>query len=201
VELDHPVYRALHLYTRALSVALGYRDPYTRLHSDRVQALAEETGRRAGLDGDALAILRIGAAFHDIGKIGIRDRVLLKPAPLDDDESEEMRRHAEVGADIIRATGLDTADAVAGVIRHHHENWDGSGYPDGLAGEAIPVCSRIIGIADSYDAMSLTRAYHRARVHGEIVAILREESGRKHDPALLRIFLDVIETSPHRADG
>jgi putative nucleotidyltransferase with HDIG domain len=201
VEFDHPAYHALHLYTKALSVALGYRDPYTRVHSDRVRVLAEETGRRVQLDRDALAVLRIGAAFHDIGKIGICDRVLLKPAPLDAIESDEMRRHAEVGADIIRATGLEAADAVARVIRHHHEAWDGSGYPDGLAGEAIPVCSRIIGIADSYDAMALARAYHRARAHGEIVEILRAESGRKHDPALLQVFLEIVANSPHRAEG
>lgn len=110
-----------------------------------------------------------------------------------------MQEHAELGASIIRATGLEGADEVARLIRHHHEHFEGSGYPDGLAGEDIPVCSRIIGIADSYDAMAQARSYHPAKGHSEIMGILRDETGGKHDPRLVRVFADVIERSAHRS--
>jgi HD-GYP domain-containing protein (c-di-GMP phosphodiesterase class II) len=192
-------YRALYRYTKALSVALGYRDRYTRLHSDRVLALSQQIGIRAGLSERELGVLRIGASFHDIGKIGIPDHVLLKPTQLDQTEADEMKKHSELGENIILSTEIHGAEDVARVIRHHHENFDGMGYPDGLAGESIPVCSRIIGIADSYDAMALTRSYHLARSHREIVEIMSGESGRKHDRDLLRLFLEIIEESDYRA--
>jgi HD-GYP domain-containing protein (c-di-GMP phosphodiesterase class II) len=190
---ESPQYRALYRYTKALSTALGYRDRYTRIHSERVLKLSEKLGIRAGLSERELGLLRIAASFHDIGKIGIPDHILLKPGQLDEKESGEMKRHSELGEKIFLATELEAADQVALVIRHHHENFDGTGYPDGLAGETIPVCSRIIGIADSYDAMALTRSYHPARPHGEIVEILTAETGRKHAPDLLRLFLEIVE--------
>lgn len=193
MQLENPQYRALYRYTKALSAALGYRDRYTRIHSDRVLALSEKLGFRAGLSERELGLLRIGSTFHDIGKIGIPDHILLKPGQLDRGESDEMKKHSELGANIFLATELEAAEDVARVIRHHHENYDGTGYPDGLAGENIPVCSRIIGIADSYDAMAVTRSYHAARTHGEIVEILTAETGHKHAPDLLRLFLEVVE--------
>ena len=192
------MYDVLSRYTKALSVALGYRDMYTRIHSERVHALAMAMAARAGLSEHELALLQISAAFHDIGKIGIPDRVLLKPGALTESEAEEMRKHSELGERIMASIDLDGSDEVSRVIRHHHEYWDGTGYPDRLSGTAIPICSRIVGIADSYDAMALSRAYHRARAHGEIIAILESESGHKHDPDLLRIFLEVIEQSEYR---
>jgi HD-GYP domain-containing protein (c-di-GMP phosphodiesterase class II) len=197
MQLEDPTYLALHRYTKALSVALGYRDLYTRIHSDRVLDLCQAMGVRAGLSERELGILRIGAAFHDIGKIGIPDQILLKPGRLDDEETEAMRRHAELGANIVLATELEGVDDVARVIRHHHENWDGSGYPDGLAAEDIPVCSRMIGIADSYDAMARARAYHPARSQGEIMRILREETGKKHDPEMMKLFLEIVAREEH----
>lgn len=186
---ENPQYLALYRYTKALAVALGYRDPYTRIHSDRVVELSERLGVRAGLSERELGLLRIAATFHDIGKIGIPDYILLKPDRLDLVEAAEMKKHAELGANIFRATELEAAEEVARLIHHHHENFDGTGYPDRLSGEGIPLASRIIGIADSYDAMAVTRAYHTARPHREIVEILLEESGRKHAPDLLRLFL------------
>jgi len=188
-------------YTRALSVALGYRDLHTRLHSDRVLALCEAMGAQAGLSTHERGILRIAATFHDVGKIGIPDQILLKPGRLDEVETRAMQTHAELGASIVRATELEGAEEVARVIRNHHEHWDGSGYPDGLAGAEIPLCSRIIGIADSYDAMAQERSYHPAKRHGEIMEILRDETGRKHDPELTRLFSEMIATSEHRAPG
>jgi HD-GYP domain-containing protein (c-di-GMP phosphodiesterase class II) len=199
MRLEDPTYLALHRYTKALSVALGYRDLYTRIHSDRVLSLCEAMGVRSGLSERELGILRISAAFHDIGKIGIPDHILLKPTRLDEEESVAMRKHSELGASIVLATELEGADEVAKVIRHHHENWDGKGYPDLISGEAIPVCSRMIGIADSYDAMALARAYHPAKAHAEIMQILRAETGKKHDPELMRLFVEVVETNEFKS--
>lgn len=195
---ENSQYRALNRYTKALSVALGYRDPYTRIHSERVVAMSEKIGLRVGLSQRELGLLRISATFHDIGKIGIPDHILLKPGNLDPREAEEMKKHSELGASILLATELESSEEVATVIRHHHENFDGTGYPDGLAGERIPVCSRIIGIADSYDAMAVARSYHAARPHREIVEILGSEAGRKHAPDLLRLFLEVVERGNDR---
>lgn len=199
MERDDPIFRALFAYTKALSVALGYRDLLTRLHSERVQGISEVIGAALGLDQNKLNALRIAASFHDIGKIGIPDRILLKPAQFDDAEWKIMKSHSEIGEKIMIATEIEGAQQAARVIRHHHEHFNGSGYPDGLAGEDIPVCARIISIADSYDAMAVTRTYHRARTHGEIMDILNEENGIKHDPELMRLFCKIIETSEFKA--
>ncbi len=199
MNLEDPIYIALHRYTKALSVALGYRDLYTRIHSERVVGLAEAIGLRFGLSEIDLGILKIAATFHDIGKIGIPDQILLKPGRLDGEETTTMQQHAEVGEKIVTATELAGAELAARIIRHHHERWDGTGYPDGLVGEAIPLSSRIIGVADSYDAMSTTRAYHPSKSHSEIMRILDEETGGKHDARVISVFRKVIETSPFRA--
>ncbi|NJM00132.1 MAG: HD domain-containing protein [Synechococcaceae cyanobacterium SM2_3_2] len=190
---------ALHRYTKALIVALGHRDLLTRLHADRVQRLAEEMGLRCGLTKNEIYTLRIAASFHDIGKIGIPDRVLLKPAKLDAEERKIIEQHSEIGEKIMLSTELDGSQQVALLIRHHHEHYNGMGYPDGLSGESIPICNRIISIADSYDAMAMTRTYHTARTHQEIMTILEEETGEKHDPEIMHIFCDFIETSQFRA--
>lgn len=198
-ELEDPVYNILWKYTKALSVALGYRDALTRFHSERVLGLCEEIGVRRGLSAKQLGILKISAAFHDIGKIGIPDPILRKTAQLDDAEWEIMKQHAEMGEHIMAATELEGSHQASRVIRHHHEHYDGRGYPDGLSGDEIPICSRIVAIADSYDAMAVTRSYHSARTHKEIMAILHQETGEKHDPELMRVFCDVIEESKLRA--
>lgn len=191
-------YDALYRDTRALAVALGYRDLLTRLHSERVRGLSIEIGKNCCLDSEEIEALGLGASFHDIGKIGIPDHVLLKPAPFDETEWTVMKQHSEIGEKIMLSTELRGSEIAAKLIRHHHEHFDGTGYPDGLSGEAIPVCSRIISIADSYDAMAVTRSYHASRKHGEIMAILEKESGKKHDPELMAIFNRIIETSEFR---
>lgn len=197
---DDDIFEALYRYTKGLSVALGYRDLMTRLHSERVRGLSDEIGSRYGLNEHELRSLRIGSSFHDIGKIGIPDAILLKPAQFDVEEWAVMKRHSEIGEDIMLSTTLEGAEHAALIIRHHHEHFDGSGYPDGLSGKAIPVCARIISIADSYDAMAVTRSYHRARHHAEIMAILQKENGIKHDQELMGIFCGIIEHSPYRAN-
>lgn len=132
-------------------------------------ALSEAIGVRLGMSEPQLAILRISATFHDIGKIGVPDQILRKPGRLDETETAVMQRHSVIGEDIVISTEIEGAAEAAIIIRHHHERYDGAGYPDGLAGKDIPLCSRIIGIADSYDAMSTTRAYHPTKSHSEIM--------------------------------
>jgi HD-GYP domain-containing protein (c-di-GMP phosphodiesterase class II) len=199
MQLEEPIYDALYKYTKALSVALGYRDLLTRLHSERVLGLSEAIGVYCGLSEKELGILKIAASFHDIGKIGIPDHILLKPAPFEDAEWEIMKQHPKIGEKIIASTELDGAQQAALIIRQHHEHYDGSGYPDGLSGENIPVCSRIIAIADAYDAMAVTRSYHHARKHLEIMEILHNETGKKFDPKLMLIFGEIIESSKFKA--
>jgi HD-GYP domain-containing protein (c-di-GMP phosphodiesterase class II) len=196
---DHIV-EALYKYTKGLSVALGYRDMMTRLHSERVRDLSVMIGSHCGLSDREVRALRLSSSFHDIGKIGIPDHILLKPSRFDKAEWEVMKQHSEIGEQIVLATELEGSGQAALVIRHHHEHYDGGGYPDGLSGESIPVCSRIISIADSYDAMSVTRSYHQAKSHVEIMEILRKENGKKFDPRIMDIFCELIEHSPKRVE-
>ena len=199
MDLIDPILLALNSYTKALSAALGYRDVSTRLHSDRVTGLSHAIGVGMGLSGSELGMLNVAASFHDVGKIGIPDAILLKPSAHSEAERIEMRRHTEIGEKIIAAMEIEGAQQAASSIRAHHENFDGSGYPDQLAGEEIPLFARIISIADSYDAMAETRVHHRARSHGEIMAILDQETGHKHDPVIMRHFSMLIAASELKA--
>ena len=182
----------------ALTMALHVRDDYTRFHCDRVVVLAKELAEACGVRDKALDTLHLCALFHDIGKIGIPDCVLLKPGRLDPDEWTLMKTHSTLGESLFRSAALDCVDEVAPVIRHHHEAFDGSGYPDGLSGERIPLLSRILLIADAYDAMARTRPYHQARPHGEIMAVMGSESGHKLDPGIFRTFSALIGSSVAR---
>ncbi|TLS67864.1 HD domain-containing protein [Mariprofundus erugo] len=192
-------YSLLNKDTQALAVALRYRDKHTHWHSRRVHALSWQMGKQIGLDAPELELLAIAASFHDIGKIGIPDHILFKPGRLEPDERTIMNRHAETGEKIILATSIEGCIEVAEVIRHHHEHFDGDGYPDQLRGETIPIASRIISLNDSYDAMAETRAYHRGRTHAEIMQVIESECGSKHDPWLFKQFAPLIERSEFRA--
>ena len=182
----------------SLLTALDERDFYTKGHCDRVQKLALEMGAAVGLRAPDMETLRIASLLHDVGKIGVRDAVLLKPGKFTPDEWEEMKAHSIYGERIINSTFLSNRDAVAKVVRHHHEAFNGSGYPDGLAGNEIPLICRILLVIDSYDAMTTGRAYHKARAHSEAMEILSNESGTKLDPELFSIFSTVIEMSTAR---
>lgn len=182
----------------ALGAALQERDPYTRQHGDRVMQVAMAVGRSIGLDSEELGRLHTAAMLHDIGKIGIPDEVLLNPGVLDPAQRAIMRSHSERGEKILRAISGDDASLVAAAVRHHHEEFDGCGYPDNLGGEDIPVLSRIISIADNYDAMASQRVYHGSRAHDYVIRVMHADSGQKHDPYLLGKFMDVIEHSPLR---
>jgi putative nucleotidyltransferase with HDIG domain len=189
---------ALTKLATVLGAALHERDAYTRQHGDRVMQVALAVGRSIGLDSEELGRLHAAAMLHDIGKIGIPDEVLLNPGVLDPAQRAVMRSHAERGEKILRAISGDDAFLVAEAVRHHHEEFDGSGYPDNLGGEDIPVLSRIISIADNYDAMASQRVYHGSRDHDYVIGVMCAESGQKHDPYLLDKFMDVIERSPLR---
>jgi HD-GYP domain-containing protein (c-di-GMP phosphodiesterase class II) len=189
----------------AMSVALEQRDAPTSQHCQRVARLAVSLGRRWGLPVRDLRLLEIAAAFHDVGKIGIPDDVLKKPSTFTDDDWAIMKTHAERGQRILHAAGLRDGETLGLAIRHHHERYDGHGYPDGLAGEEIPLLARIIAIADTYDAMATPRIYGRWRPPAEIVAVLEAEQGRQHDPYLSEMFLEMIGvhrfTVPARASA
>ena len=164
----------------SLSATVDARDAYTAGHSRRVQQLALAVGRELGLSQAELDLLGHAALFHDIGKLAIPDSVLLKPASLSSDEWALMQRHADEGARIIDRLGF-LGDAVP-AIRHHHERWDGTGYPNGLAGEDIPLGARIIHVADALDSMLTTRIYRAARPAPEALEELRHGSGSQFCP-------------------
>ncbi|MFM2485707.1 HD-GYP domain-containing protein [Celerinatantimonas yamalensis] len=199
MKLDDPAFDALYQYTKALSVALGYRDPLTRLHSERVQILSTEIATSYGLPLETINLLKIAASFHDIGKIGIPDNVLLKPGLFDMFEWQIMQKHSIIGEQIMLATELEGAKKVAVIIRHHHEQMDGQGYPDQLVGDDIPLCSRIISIADGYDAMAVIRPYHGAQSHSKIMNILHSETEGKYDKDLMATFETIIEKSAYKS--
>lgn len=183
----------------SLITALCERDAYTRGHCDRVCTLALEMGHAAALSASSLEALRIASQLHDVGKIGVRDDVLLKPGKLTPGEWEEMKAHSVFGERIVKDTFLSNGIEVASIVRHHHEAFDGSGYPDGLAGTRIPLSCRILLVIDAYDAMTTGRAYHKPRSHGETMDILDHEVGTKLDPDIFLLFSEIIETSSARA--
>jgi HD-GYP domain-containing protein (c-di-GMP phosphodiesterase class II) len=179
-----------------LAAALDQRDSYTDHHCDRVSQLALTLGKRCDLSAERLGHLVLAARFHDIGKIGIRDDVLLHPGRLDDQKMSAMRTHPERGARLFSATGRADAADVARLIRHHHEAFDGSGYPHGLQGEDIPLESRILTIVDGFDAMTSTRPYRGPMPATRALEILANECGRLVDPRLFGEFKGLV-----REDG
>jgi putative two-component system response regulator len=175
-----------------LANAIEARDQYTRKHVDRVMAYAVLLAKQMGWQGNRLEDLRFGAILHDIGKIHVRETTLCKNGPLNDDEWNEMRQHPVFGADMIR--DISYLKSAEPAIRYHHERWDGSGYPYGLAGDKIPIMARIISVADTFDAMTTTRAYRKAlpveTAYDEIVS----GSGKRYDPLVVDAFLRSWET-------
>ncbi len=171
------------------------RDPNTGEHCARLVRTSLLLGQAIGLDEHELAALKKGAVLHDIGKIGIPDEILLKPGPLTDQEWQVMRRHAEIGANLCNQLN-SIRDAVP-IIRHHHERWDGSGYPDGLCGEAIPRVARVFQCADIYDALRYRRAYSEPQPVRAIIDIfLREMAKGWRDPQIGRRFIEMLQDDP-----
>lgn len=180
----------------ALRLSLHLRDAYTGGHCDRVGRLGGALCRFIGLDDAEIAHLELAARFHDIGKIGTPDAVLLSPHRHDDTEQAIMREHPVHGEAIFLATGRDDAIPVARLIRAHHEAFDGSGYPDGLGGEAIPLGARMLTIVDAYDAMTSNRPYRQAMPAERALRILQDSAGGLVDPYLLRQFQQMVQRAP-----
>jgi putative nucleotidyltransferase with HDIG domain len=168
----------------ALARAIDARDPYTYGHSARVARLSFEIAVEMGLPPDQLTALSRAALLHDIGKIGVEDRVLRKPGPLNKRETEAMREHPVIGYEMLR--GLHFLESSLDGIRHHHEHWDGAGYPDGVKGEAIPLGVRILTIADALDALTSDRPYRAAMSFADAVARLEAGAGQQFDPTVVR---------------
>ncbi|MEA2584836.1 MAG: hypothetical protein QOF33_2921 [Thermomicrobiales bacterium] len=173
---------------RALGLALESRDGETKGHTDRVTNLAVRLGTALGLTGPALTTLRWGAYLHDVGKIAVPDAILRKPGRLDPAEWVTMRDHAALGHAFAAQLPFLPADALA-VIRHHHERWDGSGYPDGLCRENIPLPARVFALCDVYDALVSERPYKRAWTHDAALAEIAAQAGAQFDPTVVAAFL------------
>ena len=182
---------------RALASAIDAKDPYTRGHSERVARLAVEIGRELKLDEATLRTLEFGGILHDVGKIGIPEQVLGKPARLTAEEFKVVQSHAVIGAEIVR--GVEFLKSAEPAIRHHHERWDGTGYPDGLSGEQIPLIARILSAADTWDACTSERPYHQAASTTVGLSILAESRGHQLDPAIHDAFLRVLLRDRHDA--
>jgi putative two-component system response regulator len=181
-----------------LALTIEARDAYTGGHCERLSRYAVAVGQALGVDQAALRALRLGGYLHDLGKIAVPDGILLKEGPLDEDEQARMRTHAGVGADLV--LGLRSLEDVRPIMRHHHERWDGSGYPDGLKGEGIPLGARIISVVDVYDALHTMRPYKPALPHDRALGILVEETAAGYwDPRVVKAFLGVMEGLTHEA--
>lgn len=173
----------------ALSKAIDARDTYTAGHSERVTNLSLKIGQALNLPQDKLNVLEIAALFHDVGKIGIPDKVLNKPGKLTDEEFNQIKEHPSIGVDILKT--IDFLDKTLPMILHHHEKYKGNGYPSGISGEAIPLESRIICVADSYDAMTSDRPYRKGLPHDVAVNELINYKGVQFDPEIVDAFLKI----------
>ncbi len=174
----------------ALASALQERDRYTGEHSESVVDLTARVGDALALGGEEIAAIRTAALLHDIGKVGVPDEILHKPGPLDDGEWEIMRQHPVIGERILRA--IPGLGAIARVVRHEHERWDGGGYPDGLVGTAIPIGSRIILACDAYHAMVSDRPYRKAMPHADAMSELSSNAGTQFDPDVVQALVGYL---------
>jgi putative nucleotidyltransferase with HDIG domain len=174
---------------------LEAKDRYTMGHSQRVREYALKTAVRLGLSGDALEDMRVGGELHDIGKIGTSDTILNKPGPLSAAEFVQIKRHTSDGEEILKPIFRDRP-SVLRIVRSHHERLDGSGFPDGLVGDAIPVEARIVAVVDAYDAMTTTRAYRPSRRPADAVAELLRCAGSQFDPEVVEAFFQAYPEPP-----
>lgn len=173
-----------------IAQAIDLKDPYTARHSQNVARYAVRIARALEVPEAEVTKIRIGALMHDIGKIGVSGRIIRKATVLDPTETAVMRSHAEASADIIRP--IELLGEAAEIVRHHHEHFDGSGYPDGLRGEQIPLGSRIILVADAFDAMTTDRPYRRGRTQEAARQVLKEHSGRQFDARVVKALESII---------
>jgi putative two-component system response regulator len=180
-----------------LGATIEARDHYTAGHCERLSAYAVALGHALGVPEPLRRALRLGGYLHDLGKIAVPDMVLMKAGPLTEAERMQIRRHPAVGADLVR--GLHTLDAVRPIVRHHHERWDGSGYPDNLKGEAIPLGARIMAVVDVFDALHTARPYKPALSTAEALATLRiEAESGAWEPRVVARFAEIVRDASLR---
>jgi putative nucleotidyltransferase with HDIG domain len=190
IELFTSLQEAYLATVRSLAAAVDAKDPYTRGHSDRVSLYAKAIAEKLELSSEQCTALEMAAYLHDIGKIGIREAILLKPGKLDAEEMGQMRHHPLIGANILRPVAFPWP--IAPVVRHHHEHFDGQGYPAGLKGEEIPLLARILTVADAYEAMTADRPYRSGRDKEEAVQELHRCEGTHFDPRVVGAFIEAL---------
>ena len=175
---------------QTLRYTVEAKDPYTRGHSDRVSAFSVLLGKELGVSSEDLKTLEIGGLFHDIGKIGIPDSILLKEAKLTDDEYSQIKNHPSIGAHIL--CNAIVFQNILPIVKHHHERFDGNGYPSKLVGEQIPYLARIAAVADSFDAMTSKRTYRNAMPIEDVKQEIKRCSGTQFDPNIAEAFLNIL---------
>jgi putative nucleotidyltransferase with HDIG domain len=172
---------------QALVAAVEAKDAYTKGHSERVAAIAVKTARHLALSSEHVQLIHLSGLLHDIGKIGVHEQILNKQGKLTPGEWQLVCNHPHEGARIVKNV-RNTAEVVL-AIRHHHENWDGTGYPDHLKGEQIPLAARILAIADGFDAMTSARSYRPAMSESQAIHELKNWSARRYDPRIVEAFI------------
>ena len=175
----------------SLAAAVDIRDTSTEEHSVRVTELSVALATWLGWDEEAIRAVQRGALLHDVGKIGISDSILLKPGPLSDEEWGEMCKHPVIGYTMLRA--ISFLDPSLAIVRHHHERWDGTGYPDGLRGEGIPESARLFAVVDAYDAITADRPYRRGSPHALAMEIILRDAGSHFDPRMAMAFAEMMQ--------
>ena len=176
---------------QTLRYTVEAKDPYTRGHSDRVSEYSVLIGKKLGLSEEDLKTLQVGGLFHDIGKIGIPDSILLKESKLTDDEYSEIKNHPAIGAHIL--CNAEVFKDIIPIVKHHHERYDGRGYPGQLKGEDIPYLARIAAVADTFDAMTSKRTYRNSLPIDVVRSEIEKNLGTQFDPNIGKVFLDIID--------
>ncbi len=189
--LYESIYENLFSTLYAFVETIEARDPYTKQHSSRVTKYAVLIAKAIGCPQEEMDALNVSGNLHDIGKIGIPDNILLKPGPLTDDEYEIIKKHPSIGSNIIGHFDMWLDEQR--IIKHHHERWDGNGYPDRLAGKKIPFLSRILSVADVYDALTSDRSYRKRMSDDVAIKIIRENTGTQFDERIVDVFLNLFE--------
>jgi HD-GYP domain-containing protein (c-di-GMP phosphodiesterase class II) len=188
-QAQHGTKALLNSFLQCLTTIIDAKDPYTAGHSERVARIGVLLVKEMGLPESNVGDIYLAGLLHDVGKIGLRDELLQRPTKLTAEEMEEVRRHPVIGEKIVAS--IQPFDRLRPAVRHHHEFFNGRGYPDGLAGENIPLLARIIGVAEACDAMMSPRRYRAARSPYEIDAVFNAESGRQFDPQVIRAFMAI----------